>query len=264
MRNVLNGSVSRLATSYMLLPVAAFVSLVPCVADAQLLCLPGSGISILCSTDTAPTAPNAPAPVPPVPVVGPAAFSLLAGVNSTTGINLTTIGTDADLTVTPVTTAIASAVGTPALALTSGGGIDARITTLSATGSGAGGAVLRAVDDVLFKVDGLVSTVGSNAPGVDIQGGRIIVSAGDVVTAGDSADGAQLLAINGPAVLTADLIDTSGGLSTAALLRAAGNINVDVGVLRTAGGAGLGPGYCDGSGGLYPAWYRWVQRNRRG
>lgn len=240
-KNDLNSGVSRVATIRMLAPVAMLAAnFLPTSAQAQLLCLPQVGIDILCATNPPPADPGTPAPAAPVPVVGPAVFTLLAGVDSTTGIALQTLGVNADLTLTPVATAVVNAIGSPALTLNSGGGIDARITRLTASGNGGSGAVLRAVDGVLFRVDDLVSTIGDAASGIDIEGGSITVNAGDILTTGDSANGVDLLAINGPAILTADLIDTSGNLSTAALLRAAGRIDLNVGVLRTAGGQALG------------------------
>ncbi|WP_267414740.1 hypothetical protein, partial [Sphingomonas sp. GC_Shp_4] len=245
MKNNLRDGVSRIATSWMLAPAAIIGAglVTPAPAEAQLLCLPGTGINILCSTNPVvadPANPGAPVPTAPVPILGPAVVTLLAGVNSNTGIDLTTIGTGANLTLTPVATAVVNTVNQPALALTAGGGIDARITSLVTSGTGATGALLRAVDDVLFTVDDVVSTVGDNAPGIDIQGGRVTVNATDILTAGNNSNGVQLVTLSGPALLTADLIDTSGNLSTAALVRAAGNVDLDVGVLRTAGGQALG------------------------
>ncbi|WP_267397647.1 MULTISPECIES: autotransporter domain-containing protein [unclassified Sphingomonas] len=242
MKNNLRNGASRIATSWMLTPMAmigAGVLTAP-PAHAQLLCVPEAGINIMCGTSPDPVTPGAAVPTAPAPIIGPAVVTLVAGLNSNAGIDLTTIGTAADLTLTPVTTAVVNSVDQPALALTSGGGINARVTSLTTNGTGATGAVLRAVDTVLFTVDDLVSTAGDNAPGVDAQGGSVAVNAGDIITTGNNSNGAQLLAISGPALLNADLIDTSGNLSTAALVRAAGDVDVDVGVLRTSGGQALG------------------------
>lgn len=61
-----------------------------------------------------------------------------------------------------------------------------------------------------------------------------------VTTLGADSDGMELVALNGPITLNANLIDTAGDFSDGAILNAAGDINLDIGVLRTAGGQALG------------------------
>ncbi|MFV0625663.1 autotransporter outer membrane beta-barrel domain-containing protein [Sphingomonas sp. ac-8] len=136
--------------------------------------------------------------------------------------------------------AIIDALDGDGLNVTSDGTILANLSSITTRGDGATGALLRAVDGVVFTVDDLVSTISDNAPGIDIEGGSIDVDLGDVLTRGVSSNGVQLVSLDGPTTLNADLIDTTGNLSTAALVRAAGDINLDVGVLRTQGGQALG------------------------
>ncbi|MCC2976631.1 autotransporter outer membrane beta-barrel domain-containing protein [Sphingomonas sp. PL-96] len=168
---------------------------------------------------------------------GNGATGVLARVVGPTTLNLgllVTLGDNAN--------GIDIAANPTVCALIGAGACDTTVTAtrISTQGQGAAGAVLRGLDTVVFAVDDLISTVGDNAPGLDIEGSTITVDLGDLTTQGVGSNGVQLVSTDGPITLNADLIDTSGDLSTAALLRAAGDVNLNVGVLRTQGAQALG------------------------
>lgn len=193
-------------------------------AAAQAVCIT-TPLGIL---DCAPDGPLAEISLPgqtlPVTITLPDDYSGAAtiDVESTGPIDLLVDGV-ADVT---------AATG-PALDLDSGADITARITALSTAGDGAVGALLTAVDDVVLIVDETVTTAGDLADGINVTAGTVNVTAGDVRTVGIESDGVEVVSLTGPGVLNVDLIETLGSGSTDALIRAAGDIGLNAGVLRT-------------------------------
>lgn len=208
-------------------------------AQAQTACLPIAGINILCTGGGAPADPLTPVLDLP-PIAGPVVVTLGDGFQSPDTVVLSTVGAAADIVINPVGSAVINTTGERGLDLNAGGSITARITSITTSGNGATGGLLRAVDDVLFTADDLISTTGDNAPGLDIQGSNVTVNSNIIRTTGNNSNGVQLVSLDGPVNLDADLIDTSGNLSTATLIRSAGAVNVNVGVLRTQGSQALG------------------------
>lgn len=200
-------------------------------AAAQAVCIT-TPLGIL---DCAPDGPLAEITLPgqtlPVTITLPDDYSGAAtiDVESTGPIDLLVNGI-ADVT----------AVTGPALDLDSGADITARITALSTAGDGAVGALLTAVDDVVLIVDETVTTAGDLADGINVTAGTVNVTAGDVRTVGIESDGVELVSLTGPGVLDVDLIETLGSGSTDALIRAAGDIGLSAGVLRSEGDQALG------------------------
>ena len=139
----------------------------------------------------------------------------------------------ADVVGDPVTSAVIRTANQPGLVRDSGANLLAEVTTIETLGDGATGALLRAVDGVVFTVDDTVTTAGNLADGINAQGSTVSVTAPTVRTSGEDSDGVELVALDGPVNLDADLIETAGGLSSAAILESAGDAKVNVGVLRT-------------------------------
>lgn len=210
--------------------VATPVFVMPVAVAAPVAVLPGVPVVV------------PPVVVPPVAPVAPAPMLLTLpdGYRSLDTVTLTTLGTAGDVTIDALGNAAIDTVGQPGLVVSSGGAITGRVTGITTTGDGAPAALLRAADAVIFTSDDIVSTTGDNAPGLDIQGRQVAVDSNVIRTGGNKSNGVQLVSLNGPIDLKADLIDTSGNLSSAALLRAAGNVDVNVGVLRTGGAQALG------------------------
>jgi outer membrane autotransporter protein len=231
-----------------IIPMAmAAAALLSCEASAQSVCTAPLLGTILCTGDGTPVG----GPVLDVPAVtGPLTVRLGDGFISPAGVSLTTIGTAANVLLDPAGTAVINAVDQPGLNIVSGGGAQARITSIATSGTGATGALLRAVDDIIFTADGTVSTVGDAADAIDAQGRSVTVNGNVLRTVGNNANGAELVSTDGPVNLNADLIETAGSLSNAVLVRASGPVGVDVGVLRTSGSQALGldiatnPGAC--------------------
>jgi len=249
MKSKSNASTSLLALSRAIAPVVAGVGATCATpASAQSICTPNLlGIVICTGTPAAP--PPSPAPTPGVPApaqpiapvldlvdrVTPVTVVLEDGFRSPVPLTLGTLLPGADIDVSAVGSALIDTVDQPALLVDSAAGIGAQIGTITTRGDRATGALLRAVDDVLFVSDGIVTTVGNAAPALDIAGRSVDVTANILRTSGEGAGGAILNGIDGPVNLTADLIETSGGLSDAALIRAAGDATLQGGVLRTRG-----------------------------
>lgn len=145
-----------------------------------------------------------------------------------------------DITIDTLSSAVIETVDEPGLLVDSTGAIDAQITSITTEGDGATGALLRAVDDVIFVADDTISTTGDLADGINIEGSSVSVTSNAVRTEGEDSDGVELVALDGPLSLDADTIETEGGLSSATILRAAGDIDANVGVLRTGGDQALG------------------------
>lgn len=200
-------------------------------AQAQVVCLPTPLGVIECGT-TDPTGtidlPGAPLPVTAL-FPNPFASTATVLIDSTGPIIL-----DGDINVTTLLD------NQPALDLTSDADIFAHVTALSTQGDNRTGALLRAADDAVLVVDEAVTTVGDFSDGINITAGTVVVTVDEVRTVGVESDGVELVALSGPATLNANLIETLGSGSTAAILRAAGDIGVNIGVLRTEGDQALG------------------------
>ncbi len=199
-------------------------------AAAQTVCVPGVG-----GLNCAPTNDGDPVDLPgqtePVTVDLPEGFATddTILVDSTGPVTI-----DSDATVATV------GDDQPALDLTSDADIFAQVDTLSTEGDDSTGALLQAGDDAILIVDDGVTTLGDNSDGINVTAGSAEVTAGEVRTAGVESDGVEIVTVSGPGTLDADLIETLGDGSTGAILRSAGDIGVNVGVLRTEGDQALG------------------------
>lgn len=239
-----NASTSLLALSRALAPVVVGLG-ATCAssAAAQSVCTPNLLGIVVCTGTPATPLPTGPSvPVPPAqPVlelidrVTPISVVLEDGFESPDAIILGTLAPGADIDIGAVGTAVIDTVDQPGLLVDSAGRIDAQVSAITTEGTGATGALLRAVDDVIFVTDGTVSTLGDAASALDIAGRSVDVTANVLRTSGTGAGGAILNGVSGPVNLTADLIETNGGLSDAALIRAAGDATLQGGVLRTRG-----------------------------
>lgn len=199
-------------------------------AAAQTVCTNTLGL-LNCSPTTTQSAVQLPGQTAPLTIALPDLYAATTTIvaDSTDSINLVLDGT----------ANVVTSSG-PGLDLTSGADITARITALATSGDGAPGVLLKAVDDVVLVVDNVVSTAGNESDGINVTAGTVDVSVNQVSTLGIESDGVELVSLSGPAVLNANLIETAGSGSTAAILRAAGDIGVNAGVLRTEGGQALG------------------------
>ncbi|MEL7691483.1 hypothetical protein [Citromicrobium bathyomarinum] len=217
-----------------------------CTSAIALNATPSSA-QVACTTDLLGVLNcTAPTPAPPTPPSGtidldafvqPVVVALPPEFESTVGALINTSG--------PITITGDAVIDTllddePALELISGADIDAQVGRLTTIGDNSTGALLRAVDGVILSVDDLVSTLGDNSDGVNIQAGEATVSLDEVRTVGVNSQGVEIVTVSGPAVLNANLIETIGTGSTAAFLTAAGQIGLDVGLLRTQGDQALG------------------------
>ena len=239
-RSTVAGS-SMLAISRALAPiiVAGTGLAIASPAQAQSTCSPLLGATILCPGNPVLPGPNPVPPVVPVlnipDVVGPVTVTLGDGFQSLDTVNIGTLGANSDVTLESLGTAVINTVNQPGLVVNSGGAINGRVTTITTSGDGATGALLHAVDDVIFTLDDTISTVGDNAPALDVLGRGVTVNAGTLTTAGNNSDAARLVSLNGPTSLTANLIQTNGNLSRGAVLSGLGTINLSGGAIRTNG-----------------------------
>lgn len=208
-------------------------------ANAQSACSPILGVTILCSGGGAPTDPGVPVLAPP-PAATPIAVTLGDGFVSPTTVDLQTTGAAADVAINTVGNAAITTVDQPGLVVNSSGAINGRITSIGTQGNGASGAVLRAADGIVFDAGDIVSTTGNNAPGLEIQGNSVAVTGNVIQTGGNSSNAVQLVSLDGPLSFDANTLQTAGDLSTAALLRSAGSVDVHAGVLQTSGSRALG------------------------
>lgn len=206
--------------------------------QAQSLCLPSLGLGRICVPDDG--GPVRPDLLQPVSAIGPVVATLENGAQAATTLDLTSLGTAADVTLTTLGGVAINTIDRPGLLIDSAGSARAQVNAISTLGDGASGALLRAADTVVFAADDLVSTLGAKAPALDIQGGTIAVDGNLIRTRGADANGVQLVSVSGPIDLDADTIETSGDRSTAALLRSAGSADLNVGLLRTEGSQALG------------------------
>ena len=236
-------STSLLAISRMLAPIAvagaALVGAAP--AQAQTACVPVVGSVLGCGGGATPADPLAPITDPaPIPVAGPVAVTLADGTDTLDTVNIATVGAAADVTINALGNATINTIDHPGVLVNSGGAITGQVNAISTTGDGATGVLLRAVDGVIFTADDVISTIGDNAPGLDIHGSTVTVNGDIINTSGDNSNGVQLVSLDGPIDLDANAINTSGDNSTAALLQSAGAVNLNVGVLQTQGSRALG------------------------
>lgn len=202
-------------------PAAAQVCTVPVLG--QLVC-PGNSTSATVNVVNSPT---------------PQTITLNDGYNSVTTVAASTLA-GSDLTLISNGTSVVQTANQPGVVLNSGNDLTARVNTITTAGDGATGAVLTALDDLIFVSDGTIRTTGNLADGINAQGRTINVTSNIIRTSGTDADGAELVALNGPIDFRSNLIETSGGLSAATILRGTGTINANVGVLRTSGGQAAG------------------------
>ena len=246
-----NAGTSMLALSRTLVPMIAvgtgIASAAP--AQAQSVCTPDPlGVVVCTGAPVVPpvTVPIDPAaPVFPAPVVQPvlnipgsltpATVTLKDGFRSPQTVGIVTLAPGSNVDIDALGTAAIDTVDQPGLLVNSAAGANAQITNITTAGDGATGALLRAVDDVVFVSDGTISTAGANAPAIDAQGRSVAITSNTLSTVGDNADGAVLNSLDGPTSLTADLITTNGNLSDGAVLRAAGGNTLQGGAIRTGG-----------------------------
>ena len=229
-------------TSLAALTVApASLAILTTPASAQVVCIT-SPLNVLDCTPA-----NSTAPVVLTGQTQPVTITLPDVYNDATTLEVASTG-PIDLTSSGVAS-VATATG-PALDLTSGADINARITTLSTAGDGAAGAVLLAADDAILIVDDTVTTTGNGADGINVTAGSAAVTLGDTRTAGVDSDGVEIVTLSGPGTINANLIETLASGSTDAIARSAGDINLNAGVLRSGGDQALGfdlqsqPGAC--------------------
>ena len=209
-------------------PLAA--TLITDPAQAQLTCTTLPDGTIQCAgADTTGTVGTG---VTVTNAAGPLVVTLEDGVQSTSGIALSTLTGDIDLN--SIGSSLITTAG-PGLIADAAANLTANVTAISTTDDGATAALLRAGDDLIFTADGTISTLGDGADGVNAQGGTVTLDLGGVTTQGVDSDGVEVLATDGPIVVTADVIDTEGDLSSAAILRGAGDINLSATALRTSG-----------------------------
>ena len=100
---------------------------------------------------------------------------------------------------------LSNAANAPALSLTSDDAIDATVQSLTTSGANATAALLRAGAGVTLQALGPVTTSGDGSDGVNVLSSSIDLTAGAVQTLGADADGLELVSLNGPIALDADL-----------------------------------------------------------
>jgi outer membrane autotransporter protein len=95
--------------------------------------------------------------------------------------------------------------------------------------------LLRAVDEVIFTSDGIITTFGDNADGVNIEGSTVTADLNVVRTFGNFSDAVEILATEGGIRLNADLLETNGDLARGTVLRGTGDIDLGARAIRTQG-----------------------------
>lgn len=130
--------------------------------------------------------------------------------------------------------------GVPGLAAVADGSVTATVLDVTTTGDAAPGILIDALD-VDLVTGGLVSTTGDDSAAISItSGGPVTVNSALLNTAGVGSNGVEIISVSGPTLLNADVIDTTGDQSLGALVQAAGDVDVDIGVLRTDGAEAAG------------------------
>lgn len=163
--------------------------------------------------------------------------TLQDGFQSNGTIEVSTLTGDID--VDSVGSALITTEG-PGLVLDSASSVTADVTGVSTTGDAATAVFLRAADDVVFSADGVLETAGDGADAVNVVGDALTLDLGTVITQGLDSDGVEVTALDGTIDVEADLIETNGDLSSALILRGTGDVEANVGVLRTAGSEAVG------------------------
>ncbi|HEY0444830.1 MAG TPA: autotransporter domain-containing protein [Allosphingosinicella sp.] len=209
---------------------AAFLIAGP--AAAQSVCVTAPGVVIDC-TAPVPGAPPASAAIDLTGSADPITVNLADGFVSNGPVNLGTVGA-ADINVVSAGTSTIQSTG-PGLVATSGRDINAEVTNVSTTGDTATGVLLRAADDIVFTSDGTISTAGADADAVNAQGGSVTLDLTNVSTTGPNAQGIETGAVNGPTVVTVDVVNTSGDGSTGAIIRGTGDNSLSGNAIRTGG-----------------------------
>jgi outer membrane autotransporter protein len=171
-------------------------------------------------------------------VTGPLGVTLNDGVTLVDTLTLGTIGAG-DIVVDALGTADIESADGPGIVADAAQGIDIGISNITTVADGGIGALLTAVDEVIFTADGVISTAGDLADGVNIEGSTVSVDLNTVTTEGEESDGVEIISLVGPVNLDADLIDVAGGLSRATVIESADDINVSVRALRTRGTDGI-------------------------
>jgi len=157
-----------------------------------------------------------------------------------------------------------TATGLPGISAIADGSVTATVLDVTTTGDSSPGILIDALD-VDLVTGGLVSTTGDDSAAVSITAdGPVTVDSALLQTTGVNSNGVEIVTLSGPALLDADVIDTSGDGSIGALVEAAGDIDVNIGAVNTGGtqAAGvelttdpaacvvLGAGSCDINGTL--------------
>lgn len=241
-RTIFAGSISLKALAIGgITPVVAGSSLfLATPATAQTVCTTAPGGIVNCTT-VPPLPGPVPAPAPPsstaaVNITGssdPLTLTLGDNFVSNGPINLGTVGgADVDVVSTGVSTIQSTG---PGLVVDSSGGITAQVTNVTTAGDDATAVLLRAADDVIFTSDGTISTVGANSDGVNVEGESVTLDLSNVSTTGPNAQGVEVGTVNGPAVVTFDLINTSGDGSTGAIITSTGDTTLSGNAIRTGG-----------------------------
>lgn len=199
-------------------------------AQAQNLCVPVLG-GTACDVDTDTGAS------PIADVTGTLDLTVDAGADLIGSVGATATGA---ITLDAASNIVSSAAGAPALALTSLDSVTARVGGLASTGAGSAAALLRAGTQASLVAEGVLSTTGDSADGVNIIADAISVTADTITTVGLGSDGVGLVSLDGPITLDVNGIETLGDLADGAVLNAAGGVDLDVGVLRTGGNQALG------------------------
>jgi outer membrane autotransporter protein len=136
--------------------------------------------------------------------------------------------------------AIVTATGLPGVSAIADGSVTATVLDVTTTGGSAPGVLIDAAE-VDLVTGGLVSTTGDDSAAVSItSGGPVTVDSALLNTAGVGSNGVEIVSVSGPTLLDADVIDTTGDRSLGALVQAAGDVDVDIGVLRTEGAEAAG------------------------
>lgn len=163
----------------------------------------------------------------------PLSVTFADGFASNGPVNLGTIGNaDIDLISQGVTSITSTGSG---LTATSGSGINAQVTNITTVGDGAIGAALTAVDEVVFRSDGTIRTVGADSDALAIRGSTISADLNAVRTDGPASNGVETFSTSGPTSVRFDTIETNGDLSRGTVLRGTGDNTLTGRAIRTGG-----------------------------
>jgi hypothetical protein len=166
-------------------------------------------------------------------LVPPLTVTLPDGTTTTT--TTVTGPPNADVIINTLGAGTISTGPNPGLVATSDADLTAQVNGIATTGDGATAALLQAADDLIFTADGTISTTGANADAVNVQGGTVTLDLSDVSTTGPNSQGIETVAVDGPTIVTFDVVNTSGDGSTGAIVRGTGDNNVSGTAIRTGG-----------------------------